>query len=228
MALVVLSRNRKKIFRISLTLLILSVGLLSPLSLFSPGIVHGNFNTGFSKISYAPALPRINDTITFNANWTGGTTVPVTYLYSWGFGDGSLNSTGSYTNTTGNFGKGSATHQYATAGSHTVGLTFSDAAGDRGQISTPLICLLHPTADFSFTPSTVNIGDKVLFTASVTNGTKTLKGTYNFTFNWDYGDGGTNLTKVSTTTLPASSSTYHIMRASGKVTTTMLVSDTFG
>src|SRR5258708_7685953 len=150
MALVVLSRNRNKIFRISLTLLILSVGLLSPLSLFSPGIVHGNFNTGFSKISYAPALPRINDTIIFNANWTG-----------------------SYTNTTGNFGKGSATHQYATAGSHTVGLTVTDAAGDRGQISTPIIVFGHLAADFSFTPSTVNIGDKVLFTASVTNGTKT-------------------------------------------------------
>jgi PKD repeat protein len=231
MAIVISARNRNKIFRMSLTLLILSLGLLSPLNPFSVGTAHaGNFNGGFSPpgIRYVPTSPRINDTVTFNANWTGGSTVPVTYLYTWGFGDGSLNSTGSYTNTTGNFGKGSATHQFATAGSHTVGLTVSDAAGDRGTISTPVIVFGHLAGDFSFTPSTVNIGDKVLFTASVTNGTKTLKGTYNFTFNWDYGDGGTNLTKVSTTTLPASSSTYHIMRASETVTPTVLITDTFG
>jgi PKD repeat protein len=80
---------------------------------------------------------------------------------------------------------------------------------------------------FSY-PSVLNFGDRVLFTATVTNGTKTLKGTYNFTFNWDYKDGGTNLTRVSVTTLPATSSTYHIMRASGLVPVTVKVTDTYG
>jgi PKD repeat protein len=129
---------------------------------------------------------------------------------------------------TGNFGKASATHKYATAGGKLIGLTVTDPNGDAGTTKPTSITVFGRLAgDFSY-PSVLNFGDHALFTTTVTNGTKTLKGTYNFTFNWDYKDGGTNLTKVSVTTLPATSSTYHIIRASGLVPVTVTVTDTYG
>jgi len=220
--------GKRSILKSLALILLVAIGLSSPLSL---GLAHA-YKIAVAPIAYMPSNPRptINQTITFSENWTGGGGL---YTYSWAFGDGSANVTSTYTNATGNMGTASTTHAYATAGSFTVKFAVSDNGGtDSGSAQTALVVRGLLTADFSF-PSTATFGDRIQFTATVSNGTQTLAGTWNFTFRWNYGDGGTNTTTVSTTTkptqaTPATSTTIHVVHASFTVSVQLTVSDPFG
>src|SRR3989442_15924356 len=80
--------------RILVAFLILLAGFLSPAGLIGLGPVHG---AGFIdvSISHVPGVPKINDFVTFNGNWTGGTAVAGTYKYNftWSLGEGCSNLT---------------------------------------------------------------------------------------------------------------------------------------
>ncbi|MEI7491409.1 MAG: PKD domain-containing protein, partial [Bacteroidota bacterium] len=97
--------------------------------------------------------------------------------WSWTFGDGG-------TSTTKN-----PSHTYTTGGSYTVALTASNAGGGNTKTRTNYITVnvLAPVADFSGTPTTINVGQSVAFTDLSTN-TPT-------SWSWNFGDGGTSTTK---------------------------------
>src|SRR6266487_5406290 len=161
-----------------------------------------------------PAFLVINETVTFTANWTGGL---APYTFNLSFGDGSLNATG--TTGTGNTGLFTVGHAYANAGNFFAWVTVKDSNGSYAFRNRPVTVRGILTTNFSSLPSTASFGDLVQFTGIVSNGTRTPAGTFNFTFNWDYGDGVKNSTQVSTTTdpsvSPVMSSTTHAMHASG-------------
>src|SRR2546428_13571199 len=87
-------QSKRTTSRVLVAFLILLAGFLSLAGLIGLGPVHG---AGFIdvSISHVPGVPKINDFVTFNGNWTGGTAVAGTHTYkfSWGFGEGPPNVT---------------------------------------------------------------------------------------------------------------------------------------
>src|SRR2546422_10687125 len=82
-------QNKRTTSRVLVAFLILLAGFLSLAGLIGLGPVHG---AGFIdvSISHVPGVPKINDFVTFNGNWTGGTAVAGTHTYNftWSVGVG--------------------------------------------------------------------------------------------------------------------------------------------
>ena len=225
-------QNKRTTSRVLVAFLILLAGFLSLAGLIGLGPVHG---AGFIdvSISHVPGVPKINDFVTFNGNWTGGTAVAGSYTYNftWSFGDGSSNVTVTNLIVNSNINVTQQTqHQYLRAGSFKVGLTVCDSlCVNKGTRTITLSVRGALTTSFSYTPTTAYFGDSLTFTGTVSNGTLTPKGTYNYTFKWDFGDNTpTASVLVITSSLPAMSSITHNIRASGPVTFSLKVNDTFG
>lgn len=200
--------------------------MMGPLASLSPSPVHA---AGFINVAlrWSPNGPTINQTVTFNGNWTGGSGP---FTYTLGFGDGTLNSTGTVA-TAGNMGTiGPITHSYSSAGPFAIGLTVTDNLAQNKGTSKQLGFSIrgYLVTDFTFSPSTPNFGDNVSFTATISNGTRSLAGTYNFTLGWNFGDGTLSTVKFSASSVPATRVTSHRVHASAMVVFHLTVTDSFG
>ncbi len=127
-----------------------------------------------ANFSWTPPLPNDKETVYFLdesvdmdgfiANW------------SWDFGDGNINY------------EQNASHVYGDNGNYTITLTVTDDDGDSDTTQKEITVLnVHPTANFSWTPSTPSTSDIIHFIdesvdvdGAITN------------WNWDFGDGNTS------------------------------------
>jgi len=149
---------------------------------------------------YAPALPLVNETVTFNASAStpeGGIIIE----YSWDFGDGST-------------AKGVVvSHAYVTYGTFTVTLTVTDSEGLSDTYTKTIRIAIHPVAKFTHTPVYPVINQPVLFNASASyDPDRTI-----MAYTWDFGDGN-----VTTTTQPL---IYHTYTVADVYNVTLTVTD---
>src|SRR6266496_2943049 len=152
-----------------------------------------------ASFTYSPSSPQIGQTVSFISSASGGTTP---YTYSWSFGDGSTG-TGS-----------SPKHTYSSAGTLTVALTVKDNGSPQQTKTSPQSITVSGappplTASFAYSPSSVQAGQPVTFTASAGGGTSP------FTFSWSFGDGSAG----------TGSPVTHTYSSAGSYTTSLTVKD---
>jgi PKD repeat protein len=141
--------------------------------------------------------------VSFTSNATGGKTP---YTYQWQFGDGG-------TSTAAN-----PTHSYTSAGTYTPSLVVTDSTGSSyGPVYPGTITVSSPsstslTAKPSESPTTGTAPLVVSFTSNASGGSPP------YTYQWQFGDGGT-----STAANPS-----HSYAASGVYTPTLTVTDSSG
>jgi len=123
-----------------------------------------------ADFSYSPSNPVVDQTVSFSATASGGSTP---YTFSWNFGDAGTAS-GQNRN-----------HAYSTAGTFTVTLTVTDAASRIVAVSKFITVSGVVAAGFTFSPPSPVISQSVSFSATATGGTPP------YTFNWAFGDGAT-------------------------------------
>lgn len=121
-----------------------------------------------ADFTFTPAKPAINETVTFTATATGGTTP---YTFGWTFGDGTT-------------GSGSpALHAYSSAGFFLVQLTVADSAS-HSATRTQSVSVSGPvSANFVMDPVYPVTQEQITFSASASGGTPP------YTFSWTFGDG---------------------------------------
>jgi len=150
------------------------------------------------SFSFTPSNPQVGQTVSFTGSASGGTQP---YTYSWTFGD---SGTGSGS---------SVTHSYQAAGSYTVVLTVTDAAGQTASSTqTVTVSNVAPpalTTSFTYTPSSPLVGQQVTFSASASGGAAP------YNFSWAFGDGSTG----------AGQSTTHTYSSPGTFTVTLTARD---
>ena len=157
----------------SLTIRLVPRGIVIPTATFTAGF------------QFTPTSPTELEDILFDAVCPTGTTTNCVNdpdgqvaTYAWDFGDG-------------NSGSGpTVTRAYSTASNYTVLLTVTDAY-DRTATATRLIGVASPgtpTASFTVSPSSSNLGDTVFFNAS---GSTAPAGRTIVSYDWTFGDGGT-------------------------------------
>ncbi|WAI02462.1 PKD domain-containing protein [Methanogenium organophilum] len=147
-----------------------------------------------ASFTFSPASPEVGESVTFSGSATGANITG----WAWTFGDGSSASVQS------------PTHIYTSAGTFSVILTVTDAAGttDTGtQSVTVTAAAVPPDASFTFSPANPSAGDSVTFTDTSTGDVAT--------WSWAFGNGG-----VSQAQNP--SNTYAV---AGTYTVTLAVSD---
>ncbi len=140
-----------------------------------------NYTTGFR---FSPQSPAEFQNVLFETNCLVGPQDCVNdptgqvVSYAWDFGDGAT-------------GTGpSVTHAYAGPGTFSVTLTVADAFGRAASTikSVTVISGGTPTASFTFSPSSPNLGDTVFFNA---NASTAPTGRSIVSYAWTFGDGGT-------------------------------------
>lgn len=150
------------------------------LRLVTPGLLLPPNSAPQPSFTFSPSTPLPLTDIIFDASGTTdeGVTCGASCTYRWEFGDG--------TTATGIFGK----HQYKTLGNYQVRLTATDARGASGTIaqSMSIGAGIPPTAAFTFSPTTVNVGQTVFFNAE---GSKAAAGRRIVSYDWDFGSGAT-------------------------------------
>ena len=152
-----------------------------------------------ASFTYNPSSPQTGQPVSFTGSASGGAPP---YSYSWSFGDGST-------------GAGaSVTHTYSSAGSFTVALTVKDSSSPQQTATSQqsiTVSSTHPalTSSFTYSPSSLQTGQVVTFTASASGGTAP------YTFGWTFGDGSTG----------TGSSAAHSYASTGTFTVTLTVKD---
>jgi PKD repeat protein len=123
----------------------------------------------------SPDNPGVGQQVFFDANPTQAAPGRTIARYDWNFGDGG-------------FGVGvTESHRYNRAGAFTVTLTATDSAGRTGT-STKSITVgnnIAPTAQFTISPSTINVGRVAFFDATVSTATP---GRTITRYEWNFGD----------------------------------------
>ena len=150
-----------------------------------------------ASFSHSPTSPQAGQTITFTGSASGGT---LPYFYSWSFGDSSTG-TGS-----------STTHSYQTAGDYSVVLNVKDSSGQTTSATQTVTVSSTPptlTASLSFSPSSPQTDQQVIFTASASGGTSP------YIFSWNFGDGTTG----------TGSTVNHSYSSAGTFTVVLTVND---
>ncbi len=153
-----------------------------------------------ASFNFAPTAPTIGETVTFTDTSTKGT--GTINQWSWNFGDGT-------TATVQN-----PTHAYSNAGQETVTLTVTDTDGKSNTATQNVnVDFNAPTADFTMSSSTPNVGQSVTFTDASVKGSGTIN-----QWAWTFGDGGTSNVQNPT----------HAYSTPGAETITLKVTDTNG
>ena len=138
-----------------------------------------NYTTGFR---FSPASPAEFQDVLFETNCLVGTVDCVNdpsgqiVSYEWDFGDGTTGS-GS-----------SVTHAYSSPATYSVTLTVADAVG-RGATAIKSVTVISggtPTATFTSSPSSPNLGDTVFFNATTSTAPA---GRSIVSYAWTFGDG---------------------------------------
>jgi len=155
-----------------------------------------------ATFTYVPALPLINETVTFNATESmpeGGTII----RYEWNFGDG-VTAEGVI-----------VSHAYSTFGTFTITLTVTDSEGLSNTCTRSIRIAINPVANFTYTPAYPVINQPVHFNASNSYDPDRKITAYM----WDFGDG--NITITSKPTI------YHVYATADvyKVTLTVIDDD---
>lgn len=145
------------------------------------------------SFTFSPSSPSAGQSVSFTGSASGGTSPNI---YSWNFGDGS---TGTGT---------SMSHTYSSAGTFTATLTVTDSGSPQQTASSAKAITVHgpPTplgASFVYSPSTPQVGQLVIFSASASGGT----GPYSFS--WSFGDGSTG-SGISVTHSYSSAGSYMV------------------
>ena len=150
------------------------------LRLIPPGVILPTNPNLVANFTFAPAQPRILQTVTFNAAPTtnGGTSCGVNCTYAWNFGDG--------TSASGQV----VTHEYRSVGTYPVTLTVTDQRGAQASNVQAVVVAagVPPTVAFTFSPTEPAPGQAVFFNASTT---RAAEGRLLVNFEWDFGDGTT-------------------------------------
>jgi PKD repeat protein len=155
-----------------------------------PPSLTASFTTSLSN-------PVVGQTISFTGSATGGTSP---YTYTWNFGD---SSTGS-----GN----PVSHVYSSAGTYSVVLTVTDAAGHVASATNSVTVTSPLSASFTYSPSNPGVLTSVQFTGAATGGTAP------YSYSWSFGDGTTG----------TGASATHSYLLPGTYTVTLTVADANG
>lgn len=124
----------------------------------------------------SPTMALVGQNVTFTNGTDGGTP---SYSYEWDFNnDGTVDSNDK-----------DPSHAYANPGSYTVTLAVTDsgtpAGTDTETKSNYITVFADLAADFTAVPTTVSLGQAVVFTATATGGVNDL------TYRWDFDNNGT-------------------------------------
>jgi PKD repeat protein len=154
--------------------------------------------------TYSPTTSLEGETVTFNASLStpnGGTIVS----YEWDFDDGSSPVTEA---------DPIITHSYTTFGTYDVTLTITDSENLTDTYSDAVRILIHPVANFTYSPTTPIVNETVTFDASVSYDPDRSIVSYR----WDFGDGSSPVTEAD----PIATHNY---TAEGTYNVTLTVTD---
>jgi len=129
--------------------------------------------------TYSPAAPLVGETVTFNASQStadGGTIMN----YTWNFDDGNT-TTVTYA---------IITHVYMSFGTYDVTLTIADSEDLTDTFMDTIRILIHPVANFTFSPIDPIINETITFNASASDDPD--RQIVNYT--WDFDDGSPIIT----------------------------------
>jgi PKD repeat protein len=149
------------------------VGLLALMLTLGPAAV-ARAAPPTADFSSTPSTARVGSPVSFSANASGagGATIA---SYSWNFGDGGSSGGGA-----------SVSHAYTSTGNKAVTLTVTDNNNESTSVSHDVSVVGLPSAAFTFSNGTPNIGDAVSFDASGSNDPAGSIRSYS----WSFGDGG--------------------------------------
>jgi PKD repeat protein len=149
-----------------------------------------------AAFTFAPAAPRVGDTVTFTNTSTGGAAAVL-----WTFPDGTTAATAN------------ASYRFAAAGNFQVTLVMTNASDSSSRTLPVTVVPQPPGADFTFAPAAPRINQAMTFTSSVT-------GTGPYTYAWTFDDGGTATTANATHTFTtAGTHTARLVVSNGLPTT---------
>ncbi|RLB75506.1 MAG: hypothetical protein DRH06_07815 [Deltaproteobacteria bacterium] len=157
-----------------------------------------------AKFTWAPNSPDVGDEVTFTDASTTPTGTTIT-KWSWDFdGDGTEDSD-----------KQNPKHTYDASGTYEVSLTVTNSDSETDSVTHDVVVASpKPTASFTYSPLTPDVGDTVTFTGTGTAGEATIK-----SWNWNFGDGITSNT---------SRNPKHSYSAMGTYTVSLTVTDDNG
>jgi len=132
-----------------------------------------------AEFEWSPESPKVGEEVTFTDKSTTPTGTTIT-KWSWDFdGDGTEDST-----------EKNPKHTYDASGTYTVSLTVTNSDSETDSVTHDLIVASpKPTASFTYSPLTPDVGDTVTFMGTGTAGEATIK-----SWNWNFGDGTTSNT----------------------------------
>ncbi len=155
-----------------------------------------------ADFTWAPNAPNVGDEVTFTDASTTPTGTTIT-KWSWDFdGDGTEDST-----------EQNPKHTYTAPGTYTVSLTVTNSNSETDSVTHDVVVASpKPTASFTYSPATPDVGDPVIFTnTSTTTAPATIMG-----WSWNFGDG---------TTPSISQNPTHSYSAVGTYTVSLTVTD---
>lgn len=174
------------------------------LRLVRPGVIQPPNGTPVPRFFVSPSSGRENEPVIFDASDSTDDGQIVSYVWSYGDGDGGAGRTTS--------------HTYELAGTYLVTLTVTDDRGLRASTApTPvtIVAAANPVAAFTFSPVDPFVGTSIVFNAAsstVPTG-RTLVG-----FDWEFGDGNQASGPAPT----------HAFTAAGTYTVNLVVTDNTG
>jgi PKD repeat protein len=177
------------------------------------GVIQPPNSPPVARFSVTPAAPQVLQAVSFDASAsTDGVDASGNEIrcganctYQWDFGDGDT--------ATGVF----ATHTYRTAGNFQARLTVTDARGasDTTAQSIAVGAGQAPTANFTFSPTTPAVGERVFFNGATS---QAASGRTIVSYSWNFGDGASG----------SGASPSHAYGTAGTYRVTLTVTDSAG
>jgi PKD repeat protein len=154
-----------------------------------------------------PSAPNMEDAVIFNASGSCDIDGNIT-SYAWDWGDSSSNVTTDDV----------INHAFSTAGNYNVTLTVTDNLGLDGSFAHSVSVYALREARFSFLPATPNVGDAVIFNASLSKDPGGAIANYT----WNFDDGNITTVDAPTDTI------IHIFSTNGSHNVNLTITDNDG